>query len=176
MAFDASAISLREAMDKMSGLPDLPGGARRTILVRALRVQDAPEVLRTIGMRSSGWRGHNTNAVRQMASAYGLLRMLCLSALPARVQNPHDGEGNLAWVRDCEEQLRRCAGQVGGSFAAKAIPLCDDMLHHVSASAHRPLSWIVRDAKALLKRVAKLRESTHTLSEAADPVNDKDEE
>ena len=102
--------------------------------------------------------------------------MLGLSALPARVQNPHDGEGNLAWVRDCEEQLRRCAGQVGGSFAAKAIPLCDDMLHHVSASAHRPLSWIARDAKALLKRVAKLRESTHTLSEAADPVNQKQED
>ena len=59
---------------------------------------------------------------------------------------------------------------MGGSFRAEAVPLCDDMLHHVNASAHQPLSWIVRDAKALLKRVTRLRESTHTLSEAADPV------
>jgi hypothetical protein len=34
----------------------------------------------------------------------------------------------------------------------------------------------VRDAKALLKRVARLRESTHALSEAADPVNQKQED
>ena len=99
--------------------------------------------------------------------------MLGLSALPARVQNPHDAAGNLAWIRDCEEQLRRCADQVSSSFRAEAVPLCDDMLHHVNASAHQPLSWIVRDAKALLKRVTRLRESTHTLSEAADPVNQK---
>jgi hypothetical protein len=38
MALHASVISLREAMDRMNGLPDLPGGARRTILVRALRI------------------------------------------------------------------------------------------------------------------------------------------
>ena len=84
----ASAISLREAMEKMSGLPDLPGGARRRILVRALRVEEAPEVLRAIDMRADAWQGHNMKAVRQMANAYGLLRMLSLSALPARVDNP----------------------------------------------------------------------------------------
>ena len=51
-----------------------------------------------------------------------------------------------------------------------------DILNHFNASAHQPLNWIVRDAKALLKRVTRLRESTHTLSEAADPVNQKQED
>ena len=69
MALDASAISLREAMEKMSGLPDLPGGARRVILVRALRVRDAPEALRAIAMRSATWRGRNLNAIRRMVDA-----------------------------------------------------------------------------------------------------------
>ena len=72
----ASAISLREAMEKMSGLPDLPGGARRRILVRALRVEEAPEVLRAIDMRADAWQGHNMKAVRRMANAYG--RKCCL--------------------------------------------------------------------------------------------------
>ena len=45
MALHASIISLREAMDKMNGLRDLPCGTRRTILIRTLRIQDAPNVL-----------------------------------------------------------------------------------------------------------------------------------
>jgi hypothetical protein len=77
MALHASAVSLREAMEKMSGLPDLPGGARPVILVRALRVRDAPQALRAIAMRGTTWRGRSLNAVRRMADAYVLL-------------NPHD--------------------------------------------------------------------------------------
>lgn len=70
MAFHASAISLREVMDKMNGFPDpLPAGAPRTILVRALPVEHAPEVHR---------------AIKAMAKAHELLVILSLSALPPR--------------------------------------------------------------------------------------------
>jgi hypothetical protein len=48
----------------------------------------------------------------------------------------------------------------------------DGMSHHVNASAHQPSNWIVRDAKALLKRVTKLHKSAHTLNQASD--EDKD--
>jgi hypothetical protein len=44
------------------------------------------------------------------------------------VENPH--AGNLAWIRDCEVQLRQCAVDVGGSFSAEAVPLCDGMSAH----------------------------------------------
>ncbi|CAN6215662.1 unnamed protein product [Urochloa humidicola] len=171
MDIHAIASSLREAMYKMNDdLPDLSGNAWRRILVRALRVEEAPSVLCAINMRANKtWQVHNLNAVRQMANAYLLLRILDLAAFPARVEQPHDDAGGLVWIRDCEEQLRECAEAVGGSFRDEAIPLFDKTRHHVNASEHQSFKWIVRDAKALLKLVTKLCKSAHTLSEAASP-------
>ena len=63
---------------------------------------------------------------------FGLLVMLSLSVLLARVQNPHDNTGNLAWIRDCEEQLRQCANHVGVSFIIEVIPLFNDVEKYVS--------------------------------------------
>lgn len=86
------------------------------------------------------------------------------------MENPHDNDGNLASIRDCEQQLRQCANVVGESFMAEAIPLCEDIYTHATGSNHRPLSWIKRDAKTLLNRTIKLCKGTHTLSQVADPI------
>ena len=84
--------------------------------------EKAPQVLHAISMRNT----------RHMANAYGLLGMLSLSAFPARVENPHDNAGNLAWIRDCEQQLRQCANHVGVSFIIEVIPLFNDVEKYVS--------------------------------------------
>lgn len=98
--FVASVVSVRQAMEAMTGMPDLPDGERRRIVVRSLYVAEASTVLHLLHMKSTTWRAINLTAIQALANAHELLTILAIAALPARVDSPNHAS-TLDWIRQC---------------------------------------------------------------------------